>query len=190
MEDQILIETSVRHVHISPEHIEVLFGQGAKLEPRRGLEQPGLFVCKERVDLVGPKGTIQRVSILGPSRDYTQVELSMTDAYNLGIEAPYRESGDLENTPGCTIIGPVGKLVIEHGVIIPWRHIHVNSKDAEKWGISDKDIVSVKVEEDGRALIFNDVLARVHPKVMTFMHIDTDEANAAGIRGRAYGTLV
>lgn len=190
MDNKILIETSARHVHLSPEHVEVLFGKGAQLEPRRELTQPGIFVCKERVDVVGPKRTLSGVSILGPCRGYTQVEVSLTDARSLGIAAPIRESGDLKGSPGCKIIGPAGELEISEGVITALRHVHMKTSVAEELGVVDKEIVCVKVSEGERKLIFDDVLVRVHPKVDTFMHIDTDEANAAGISGPVHGELL
>lgn len=186
-----MIEVSARHVHLTQEHVDILFGDGTVLEPRKELTQPGLFACKQRVDLVGPRGTIQGVTILGPVRKYTQVELSKTDARVLGLTPPVRESGNLEETPGCTLVGSVGSIDLEYGVIIARRHIHMNSADAERYGVQSGDCVNIAVaDEDGRALIFQDVLSRVSPKVSTFVHIDTDEGNAAGIIGKTYGGIV
>ncbi|HQO05103.1 MAG TPA: phosphate propanoyltransferase, partial [Fervidobacterium sp.] len=141
--------------------------------------QPGQFACKEMVTIVGPKGSIENVRILGPERKDTQIEISLTDAFKLGIMPPVRDSGDIEGTPGITIIGPNGKLEKEKGVIIAKRHVHMHPSDAEKFGVKDKDIVKVIVENGDRKLIFDDVLIRVSEKFALEFHVDTDEANAA-----------
>lgn len=190
MNHQVLIEVSARHVHLTAEAVEILFGVGAQLEPRNNLTQPGLFASKQHVNVVGPKGTLNNLTILGPVRKYTQIELAKTDARVLGINAPTRMSGDLEGTPGCTLVGPAGSLEIKEGVIVAQRHIHVGGEDAEKWGLASGDVVSVAVEEEpGRSLVFRDVQVRLKPRGISFVHIDTDEGNAAGIQKKAYGVL-
>lgn len=187
---KIEIETSARHVHLSEEHLAILFGEGAVLTRKKDLSQPGQFACEERVDVVGPKKTLTRVSVLGPTRSATQVELSATDARSIGITAPVRESGVLDATPGCKLVGPKGEVEIAQGVIVAKRHIHTTPEDAEKLGVTDKEIVSLKVDTDGRSLIFGDVVVRVSKNYATYVHIDTDEANAAGISGVVYGEIV
>ena len=179
MANTVLVETSARHVHVTEEDIKVLFGEGATLTKKKDLSQPGQFACEERVTLVGPKKSIPNVSILGPARSKTQVEVSFTDARTLGIDAPVRESGDVAGTPGCKIVGPCGELDIAEGVIVAKRHIHATPEDAEKFGLKDKEIVSVKINSNGRSLVFGDVVVRVSPKYALAMHIDTDESNAA-----------
>ena len=189
MDNKILVETSARHVHLSKEHIEILFGKGATLTNKKDLSQPGQFACEERVKLVGPKKEIANVIILGPARPATQVEISFTDARTLGVTAPVRESGDIAGTPGLKIVGPAGEVEINEGVIIAKRHIHFTPEDAEKFGVSDKEIVKVKISSD-RTTIFDDVVIRVSPKFALAMHIDTDEANASCAFGTCYGEIV
>lgn len=181
MSKEISIETSARHVHLTPENVEAIFGPGAELKPDRELTTPGIFVCDKRVDIVGPKGIIKNVAILGPARNYTQVELAATDARTLGIEAPLRHSGDTAGSAACRIVGPVGELVLEEGAIVAARHIHMKADMAEELGIKDRDTVSVRCGNSDRALVLENVLVRVRTRVGNFMHIDTDEANAAGI---------
>ncbi|HOK33056.1 MAG TPA: phosphate propanoyltransferase [Fervidobacterium sp.] len=175
----IIAGVSNRHVHLSREDLDLLFGKGYALTPTKDLGQPGQFACKEMVTIVGPKGSIENVRILGPERKDTQIEISLTDAFKLGIMPPVRDSGDIEGTPGITIIGPNGKLEKEKGVIIAKRHVHMRPSDAEKFGVKDKDIVKVIVENGDRKLIFDDVLIRVSEKFALEFHVDTDEANAA-----------
>jgi len=175
----IIAGVSNRHVHLSREDLDLLFGKGYTLTPTKDLGQPGQFACKEMVTIVGPKGSIENVRILGPKRKDTQIEISLTDAFKLGIMPPVRDSGDIEGTPGITIIGPNGKLEKEKGVIIAKRHVHMRPSDAEKFGVKDKDIVKVIVENGDRKLIFDDVLIRVSEKFALEFHVDTDEANAA-----------
>ena len=175
---KILVETSARHVHVTQEALETLFGQGAELTNKKDLSQPGQFLCFEKVTVVGPKGELT-CSILGPVRPACQVEVSMTDARKLGIAAPVRESGDVAGTPGCKLIGPKGEIEIPEGVIAAKRHIHFDTKTAEDNGFKDKQVVSLKVDSDGRKLVFGDVVVRVSPKFAPAMHIDTDESNAA-----------
>lgn len=183
------IEVSARHVHLSREHVEALFGPGCKLTVRSELSQPGQFACEETVTLVGPKDKVERVRVLGPERKESQVEISMTEEYALGIHAPVRISGDLEGTPGLTLEGPKGTLVLEKGVILAQRHIHMTPADALSFGLMDRDVVQVTVA-GGRELVFGDISVRVHPNFRLAMHIDTDEANAAEIRTGQSGTLV
>ena len=190
MSDKILIETSARHVHVTKEHLAILFGEGHKLTNKKDLSQPGQFACEERVTVVGPKKSIERVSILGPARAATQVEISFTDARTLGVDAPVRESGDVAGSAGCKLIGPAGELEIAEGVIIAKRHIHFTPEDAKEFGVEDKQIVSVKIDSDGRSLTFGDVVVRVSPKFKAAMHIDTDEANAACAFGQIYGEVI
>ncbi len=182
----VTIEVSAHHIHLSQEHVEALFGTGHKLTRMRDLNIPSAFACEEKVNLIGPKGQVKNVRILGPERPETQVEISMTEQYKLGIHPPIRESGDLDGTPGLTIEGPNGRVTIEQGVICAMRHIHATPADAKKMGIKDKDVVRVKVAGD-RELIFGDVLVRVHPSFKLYMHIDTDEANAANIQSGTMG---
>ncbi|HLC15316.1 MAG TPA: acetate/propionate family kinase [Thermodesulfovibrionia bacterium] len=179
------VEVSAHHVHLSAEHVEALFGPGHQLTPETELSQPGQFACKEKVNLIGPKGRVERVRVLGPARKETQVEIAMTEQFKLGIHPPIRESGDLENTPGVTLEGnlegmTMGKATISKGVICALRHIHMPPEDALRLGLRDKYKVRVRIEGD-RELIFGDVLVRVNPNYRLAMHIDTDEGNAANI---------
>ena len=190
MENKVLVETSARHVHLSEEHIEILFGKGATLTHKKDLSQPGQFACEERVTLVGPKKSIANVIILGPARPATQVEVSFTDARTLGVDAPVRESGDVAGSAGCNIVGPAGEVEIAEGVIVAKRHIHLTPADAEQFGVEDKQVVSVKIDSDGRSTIFGDVVCRVSPKFAAAMHIDTDEANAACAFGKCFGEII
>ena len=179
---QVPIAISARHVHLTQEAVEALFGEGHQLTPRKELSQPGQFVCHERVTLVGPKRTLERVGIIGPTRPACQIEISRTDEFHLGIDAPIRNSGDVKNTPGITLIGSEGReLTLEEGVICARRHIHMRPEDAERFGVSDRDVVEVAVDTQGRDLVFGDVLVRVKSSYALEMHIDTDEANAAEI---------
>lgn len=190
MDNKILIETSARHVHLTEEHIEILFGKGHTLTNKKDLSQPGQFACTERVDLVGPKKTIAGVSILGPARSASQVEVSFTDARTLGVSAPVRESGDIKGSAPVKLVGPEGEVELDEGVIIAKRHIHLTPADAEAFGVEDKQIVSVKIVNDDRSTVFGDVVCRVSPKFAPAMHIDTDEANAACAFGTCYGEII
>jgi acetate kinase len=186
---KIPIEVSAHHVHLSKDVMDVLFGPGCELTPRSDLSQPGQFACQETINLVGPKGRVERIRVLGPMREKSQVEISMTEEFKLGIKAPIRASGDLAGSPGTTLEGPQGTCCIPEGVICSFRHIHMSPEDALSFGIKDRDIVSIKVEGE-RTLIFGDVLVRVHPDFRLSMHIDTDEANAADIQTGKEGVLV
>ena len=187
---KVLVETSARHVHLSEEHIKILFGEGATLTHKKDLSQPGQFACEERVTVVGPKKSIPNVIILGPARPATQVEISLTDARTLGVNAPVRESGDVAGSGACKLVGPAGEVEISEGVIAAKRHIHFTPADAEAAGVADKEIVSVKIDSDGRSLVLGDVVVRVSPKFAAAMHIDTDESNAACAFGKCYGEIV
>ncbi len=190
MNNKVLVETSARHVHVSPADLETLFGKGAKLTVKKMLSQPGQFACEERVTIVGPKRSIPNVSILGPVRAKTQVEVSATDARNLGIDIVIRESGDIAETPGCKLIGPNGEIELSEGVIVAKRHIHLTPKDAEEMGLKDKQVVSVKIDNDQRSIIFGDVVIRVREDFAAAMHIDTDESNAGAVGINTYGEII
>ena len=190
MANKVLVETSARHVHLTEEHIETLFGKGHALTHKKDLSQPGQFACEERVTVVGPKKSIANVIVLGPARPASQVEVSLTDARTLGVEAPVRESGDVAGSGACKLVGPAGEVELTEGVIAAKRHIHLTPADAEGFGVTDKQIVSVKVESADRSLIFGDVVVRVSPKFAAAMHIDTDEANAMHAAGVVYGEIL
>ena len=190
MSDKILIETSARHVHVTQEALEILFGKDAVLTKKKDLSQPGQFACEERVTVVGPKKELANVSILGPVRAATQVELSATDARSSGLPIAIRESGDIAGTPGCKLIGPKGEVEISEGVIVAQRHIHMVPETAEKLGIKNKDVVWVKAETNGRTAILGDVVVRVSDKFADAMHIDTDESNAICAAPGMMGTII
>lgn len=188
--NKILVEISARHVHVSEEHLAILFGEGYKLTPKKDLSQPGQYACEERVDLVGERGTLKNVTILGPTRPFSQVEITSTEARTLGVKALIRESGLIDGTFGCTLVGPQGSVVLDKGVIVAKRHIHVTPSEAAVYGVSDKEIIMVKVTSDDRSLIYGDVVVRVSEKFAAAMHIDTDEANAAGLSGAVFGEII
>ena len=191
MSMEVLVETSARHLHVTQEVLETLFGKGYELTKKKDLSQPGQYACAERVDVVGPKKTLAGVSILGPVRPETQVELSLTDARSIGVAAPVRESGDIAGSGACKLVGPCGEVEISEGVIAAKRHIHMTTADAERMGLTDKQIVSVQVAcGNGRDLTFGDVVVRVSDKYALAMHIDTDESNAAACGREVYGTIV
>ncbi|MGN0577277.1 MAG: phosphate propanoyltransferase [Ruminiclostridium sp.] len=190
MSDKILIETSARHVHVTQEALEILFGKDAVLTKKKDLSQPGQFACEERVTVVGPKKELANVSILGPVRPATQVELSATDARSIGLPIAIRESGDIAGTPGCKLIGPKGEVEISEGVIVAQRHIHMIPETAEKLGIKNKDVVWVKAETNGRTAILGDVVVRVSEKFADAMHIDTDESNAISAAPGLMGEII
>ena len=197
---EILVETSARHIHVTQETLEILFGKGAELEVRAMLSQPGQFVSNQRVDLVGYKANkatgekvearMKGVSILGPVRKANQVELSATDARSIGVKAPIRESGDIAGSGACKIVGPCGEVELKEGVIIAKRHIHMTPADAEEFGVKNGDIVKLEVNTPERSLIFGDVVIRVRDDFALACHIDTDESNAAGCAGTVYGRLI
>lgn len=175
---KIPIETSARHIHLSQADFETLFGSKAELHYTKELSQPGQYACEERLTIAGPKSRLQNVVILGPCRPATQVEISVTDARKLGLPSVIRQSGDIEDTPGCTLIGPAGELELEKGVIVAKRHIHMTPLDAVRARVKDNDIVFVITTSYERSLIFSDVVVRVSPSFRLAMHVDTDEANA------------
>ena len=190
MEKKVLVETSARHVHLSEAAIAVLFGEGAKLTPKKDLSQPGQFACEERVNVVGPKNTINNVIILGPARPECQIEVSLTDARVLGVPGVIRESGNVAGTPGCKLVGPCGEIDLAEGVIVAKRHIHLTPADAEEFGVADKQIVSLKIDSNGRSTVYGDVVVCVSPKFAAAAHLDTDEANAACAFGKCYGEII
>ena len=183
-----LVEVSAHHIHLTQEHVEALFGPGHQLTRLSELSQPGQYACKEQLSIVGPKGRIDRVRVLGPARKYTQVEIAMTEQFKLGVHPPIRESGDIADTPGCTLEGPAGKVELDRGVICALRHIHMTPEDALRYGVRDKALVRVRIAGD-RELVFGDVLVRVDPNFALAMHIDTDEANAAHVKTGAQGYI-
>lgn len=190
---EILIETSARHVHVTQETLEALFGAGAQLTVKKELSQPGQYASEQRVTVVGPKKELANVSILGPCRNADQVELSATDARSVGLDIAIRESGDIAGTPGCTLRGPAGEVTIKEGVIVAKRHIHLTPETADKIGVKNKDVVWVKCNTNGRAAVLGDVVVRVSESFADAMHIDTDESNAIsatpGLMGEILKTL-
>lgn len=182
MANTVIIEGSGRHIHVTREDLDVLFGKGFELDQKKMLSQPGQFASSCKVTVTGPKGSLN-LSILGPCRKETQVELSFTDARTLGLDCPVRESGVLAGSPGCTVTGPNGSVELKQGCIIAKRHIHMTPEFAAELGVQDKEIVQVKVGGD-RALIFDEVVCRVSPNYANFMHVDYDEINAASLFGK------
>jgi putative phosphotransacetylase len=194
---KILIETSARHVHVTQEVLEQLFGAGAQLTVKKELSQPGKFASEQKVTVLGPvnpktgkQGSLT-CSILGPVRSHNQVEVSFTDARTLGVKAPIRESGDVAGSAACTLVGPAGSVELSEGVIVAKRHIHMTPEDAEAEGVKNGDIVSVQVDnETGRKLVFQDTVVRVSKNYALAMHIDTDESNAGCLSGEVFGHIV
>ena len=185
-----MIETSARHIHLTQESVEKLFGEGYQLTIRKPLSYPGQYASNERLTIVGPKKEMANVSILGPTRKADQVEISATDARTLGIDAPIRESGDVKGSGACKLIGPKGELDLTEGVIIAKRHLHVTEEDAAEMGIKNGEIIKVACGGEGRKLIFDDVVVRVNVGGATTMHIDTDESNAAGATPGLMGEIL
>lgn len=183
------MEASGRHVHLSRTHVEALFGKGYRLTAVRELSQPGQFACQERVTLVGPKGELKNVVVLGPERGESQVEISLTDAVALGIRPPVRQSGELKDTPGLVLRAGVRSVELKHGLIVARRHIHMTPEDAARWGVADNQVVRLKTFT-ARPLIFDDVVVRVSPKYATVVHLDYDEANACGFKKGDRGMIV
>jgi len=180
---------SNRHLHLSQEHLEILFGKGHELTPMKPLSQPGQYAAEEVVTLVGPKNKIAKVRVLGPVRPKTQVEISRTDSFILGVNPPVRDSGALDGSAGIVLEGPAGSVTLDEGVIIAQRHIHLHTDEAAEMGLKDKDIVSVKFDGP-RGVIFNNVLVRVSPNFAKDFHLDTDEANAAGLNNGDQGIVL
>ncbi len=189
MKTTIMVETSAHHLHVTAETFAILYGEGKTLTNKKDLSQPGQFACAEKVTVVGPRGEMT-MSILGPFRPEDQVEVSLTDTRKLGVTAPIRESGDLAGTPGCILRGPVGEVEIDHGVIVAKRHVHLTPETAVEYGVEDKQIVKVAVGGEGRKLVFDDVIVRVSPNYAPAVHLDTDEANAAGLAGTTDGEII
>ena len=191
---EFIVETSARHIHLSREAVDVLFGKGYELTKKKDLSQPGQYACAEKLTVVGPKGTL-KASILGPTRPASQVEISLTDARSIGVTAPIRESGDTAGSGACKLVNPDtgAELELSEGVIAAKRHIHLTPEAAADLGVADKEIVNVKVSSDSeRSVIFGDVVVRVSEKFAPAMHIDTDEANACYNANCAavFGTIV
>ena len=187
---EFIIETSARHAHVTQKTLEVLFGEGAQLEIKKMLSQPGQYASNQRIQVVGPKGTLT-CTILGPCRNVDQVEISLTDARSIGVAAPVRESGDVKLSGPCKLVGPCGEIELTEGVIAAKRHIHMTPADAEEFNVTNGEIVYVKVtNETGRSTIFGDTVVRVSPSYALAMHVDTDESNAAGLSGTVTGTII
>ena len=186
---EVKIGLSNKHVHLQKEHIDILFGEGHELTPTKALVQPGQFAAEEKVDIVGPKNTLKGIRVLGPARPETQVELAMTDARSIGIKAPVKESGKLEGTPGCKLVGPCGEVELDHGVMVALRHVHLSAEQAAEAGVKDGEIVSIKIEGE-RGLVFDNVLVRAGAKHFAEVHLDTDEGNAAGCGPDAVCTIL
>lgn len=181
------LEASGRHVHVTREQAQTLFGHG--LTPKRPLSQPGQYLANERVTVVGPKGTFENVAVLGPERKEAQVEISLTDGRTLGLEAPVRLSGDVSGTPGVTLIGPAGTVTLNQGVIAAQRHIHLTPEDARNYGVKDKQVVKLQTFT-ARPVIFQDVAVRVSPEFASYVHLDYDEANACGFAKGDLGRIL
>lgn len=192
MENKILVETSARHIHVTKEALEFLCGEGFELTVKKELSQPGQYASTTKLDIVGPKNTIKGVSILGPCRNFNQVEVSATDARTLGAKAPIRESGDIKGSAPTKIVNPENgkELELSEGLIIAKRHVHMTPEDAEFFGVTNGEIVKIKTGGEGRKIIFDDVVIRVSPKFKLAMHIDTDESNAGNCFGECYGELI
>ena len=190
MSKQFIVETSARHIHLTESDFKVLFGDDASLTIKKYLSQPGQFASEQRVTVVGPKKELAGLSILGPFRNASQVELSATDARSIGLPIAIRESGMIEGTPGCKVVGPKGEIELPCGVIVAKRHIHATPEDAKELGVKDKEVVSVKVNTPERSLIFGDVVVRVSEKFALAMHIDTDESNAGNVVSGTLGERI
>ncbi len=181
------IEVSGRHVHLTEAQAQVLFGH--KLTAERPLSQPGQFLARERVTVVGPRGTFENVAVLGPERGEAQVEISLTDGRKLGIRPPVRLSGKVETTPGVTLAGPMGKVELKAGVMAARRHIHLSPQEGERFRVADKQVVRLQTFTD-RPVIFEDVVVRIHPDFRAAVHLDTDEANACGLQEGCFGRIL
>lgn len=190
MSKEFIVETSARHVHVTKETLEVLFGAGHELTKKKDLSQPGQFACEERVTVVGPKKELANVSILGPCRKADQIELSATDARSIGIAAPVRESGDVAGSGACKLVGPCGEVEVKEGVIVAKRHIHLTPAEAEELGVTNGEIVAVKIDSADRSAILCDTVCRVSENYARAMHIDTDESNAVGAGRNQMGVIV
>jgi putative phosphotransacetylase len=189
MSYKVPVGLSNKHLHLSQEDLEALFGKGYELTPYKALKQPGQYAAEEKVDIVGPKGAIKGVRILGPVRKETQVELAITDARDIGVTAPVKESGKLEGTPGIKLVGPAGEIEIDHGVIIALRHVHLSAEQAKEAGVQDKQMISVRFGGE-RGVVFDNVLVRAGDGHEAEIHLDTDEGNAAGLKNGDLGELI
>ncbi len=189
MENKVPVALSNRHLHVSQADLDVLYGEGHELTNVKDLSQPGQYACEEKVDIVGPKNTIKGVRILGPVRPVTQVEISMFDARALGVEGVVRASGNIVGTPGATIVGPKGQVEIKEGIIVAARHLHMHTDDAPKYGLKDRDVIKVRAGGE-RAVVFENVVVRVHPTFALDMHIDIEEGNAAGVNNGDLGEII
>ncbi len=187
---RIPIAVSARHAHLSQATLQRLFGDRFELHVRNWLSQTGQFSAQETVSLVGPRGRIDHVRLMGPPRACDQIELSRSDEWTLGVAAPLRVSGDVANTPGLDVIGPAGTVTLSSGVITAHRHIHMNPEDARQLGVRDGQVVSARIDSDGRDLTFADIVVRVSPEFRLELHLDTDEANAAGVTNGSYAELI
>ncbi|GHU88625.1 phosphate propanoyltransferase [Clostridia bacterium] len=185
----VIVEASARHVHVTTDALSVLFGEGASLHNKRELSQPGQYITEEKVRIEGPRGAIDRVSILGPERSVCQVEVSLTDARALGISAPIRESGDIAGSSAITLVGPAGKVELAEGAIAAKRHVHLDPATANEYGIKDKDVVSLKLGGE-RGATLHEVVARVHPNFRPAVHLDIDEANGVALSGEVFGEII
>ena len=190
MSIKIPIETSARHIHVSRADFEILFGKDAQLHYTKELSQPKQYLCRERLTVKGPRGCFENTAILGPYRPQTQIELSLTDTRKLGLPGIIRPSGHIEGTPGCTLVGPCGEITLSQGVIVAKRHIHMTPEEALILHVQDNDEVFVLTKSYGRALIYADVVVRVHKDFRLAMHVDTDEANAFSSDAEPYGVIV
>jgi len=179
---------SNRHVHLSKEHIQILFGEGYELTVFKDLSQPGQYAANEKIDVIGPKGKLN-MRVLGPARGGTQIEISLADGFVLGVNPPVRNSGDLVNSPGAKLVGPKGEVEITEGIIAAARHVHMHTTDGEAFGVKDKEIINLKVEGP-RGLVFNNVLCRVHETYALEFHVDVEEGNAAGLKNGAMVEIV
>lgn len=187
---EFIIETSARHVHVTQEVLEKLFGEGAQLTVKKMLSQPNQFASDQKITVVGPKGSLA-CSILGPCRNVNQVEVSFSDARTLGVKAPVRESGDVAGSAPCKLVGPAGEVELTEGVIVAKRHIHMTVADSLELGVSNGDIVNVEVvQETGRKVVYGDTVVRVSDSYALAMHVDTDEANGAALAGMITGVIV
>lgn len=189
MRTDVNIALSNRHVHLTKEHVAILFGEGYELTHKSDLSQPGQYAAVECIDIQGPKGTIAKVRVLGPERSASQVEILASDSFKLGVPVVIRDSGDLEGTPGCTLVGPAGTVELAQGVIVAARHIHMNLKEAEEFGVKDGDKVKLEVPGE-RGLVFNNVLIRAKDTYALECHVDTEEGNAAGAKNGMICTLI
>jgi len=181
------LEASGRHVHVTKEQAMALFGHG--LTPERPLSQPGQYLAKERVTVIGPKGGLRNVAVLGPERKEAQVEISLTDERSLGVQAPVRLSGDVKGSPGCTLVGPNGRVELDRGIIAAQRHIHLTPEDGKRFGVADKQVVRLQTFTD-RPVVFEDVVVRISPDFAAAVHLDYDEANACGFKKGDLGRIL